>query len=40
MQFNSVNDQEQVCQVWRSVAWRGGAGRGMVLALGFVAGGA
>ena len=46
MQFNLVNDQEQVAQfvrrgvAWRGVALRGGAGRGVALALGFVAGGA
>ena len=40
MQFNLVNDQEQVAQfVRRSVAWRSVAGRGVALALGFVAGG-
>ena len=41
MQFNLVNDQEQVAQfVRRGVAWRGVALRGVALALGFVAGGA
>ena len=41
MQFNLVNDQEQVAQfVRRGVAWRGVALRGMALALGFIAGGA
>ena len=40
MQFNLVNDQEQVAQfVRRGVAWRGVALRGVALALGFVAGG-
>ena len=30
MQFNLVNDQEQVAQfVWRGVAWRGVAWRGV-----------
>ena len=31
MQFNLVNDQEQVavCQAWRGVAWRGVAWRGV-----------
>ena len=38
MQFNLVNDQEQVAQFVRlGVAWRGVAWRGM--ALGFIAGG-
>ena len=45
MQFNLVNDQEQVAQfVRRGVAWRSGAwhwrGIGVALALGFIAGGA
>ena len=41
MQFNLVNDQEQVAQfVRRGVAWRGVALRGVALALGFIAGGA
>ena len=46
MQFNLVNDQEQVAQfvrrglAWRGVAWRGVALRGMALVLGFIAGGA
>ena len=32
MQFNLVNDQEQVAQfVWRGVAWRGVAWRGVAL---------
>ena len=36
MQFNLVNDHEQVVQfVWRGVAWRGVALRCMALALGF-----
>ena len=45
MQFNLVNDQEQVAQfvrrsiAWRSVAWCSVALRGVALALGFVAGG-
>ena len=41
MQFNLVNDQEQVAQL-SGVAWRGVALRGvaLALALGFVAGGA
>ena len=42
MQFNLVNDQEQVAQfvwhgvAWRGVAWHGVALRCMVLALGFI----
>ena len=37
MQFNVVNDQEQVAQfVRRGVAWRGVAWRGVALALGFI----
>ena len=40
MQFNLVNDQEQVAQfVRRGMAWYGIALRGMALALGFIAGG-
>ena len=40
MQFNLANDQEQVAQfVRRGVAWHSVAGRGVALALGFVAGG-
>ena len=46
MQFNVVNDQEQVAQfvrhgvAWRGVAWRSVALQGVALALGFIAGGA
>jgi len=41
MQFNLVNDQEQVAQfVRRGVAWRSIASLGMALALGFIARGA
>ena len=41
MQFNLVNDQEQVAQfVRRGVAWRSVALRGVALALGLIAGGA
>ena len=41
MQFNLVNDQEQVAQfVRRGVAWRSVALWGVALALGFIAGGA
>ena len=37
MQFNLVNDQEQVAQfVRRGVAWRGAALHCMALALGFI----
>ena len=43
MQFNLVNDQEQVAQfVRRGVAWHGMGWRrlrGVALALGFIAGG-
>ena len=40
MQFNLVNNQEQVAQfVRRGVAWRGVALQGMALALGFIVGG-
>ena len=39
MQFNLVNDQEQVAQfVRRGVAWRSVALRGVALALGFIVG--
>ena len=41
MQFNLVNDQEQVAQfVRRGMAWHGVVLRGGALALGFIAGGA
>ena len=41
MQFNLVNDQEQVALfVRRGVVWHGVAWRGVALALGFIAGGA
>ena len=41
MQFNLVNDQEQVAQFVRhGVAWRSLAFYGMALVLGFIAGGA
>ena len=41
MQFNLVNDQEQVAEfVGRGVTWHSVALRGMALALGFIAGGA
>ena len=40
MQFNLVNDQEQLLHSLSGVAWRGVALRGVALALGFVAGGA
>ena len=41
MQFNLVNDQEQVAQfVRRGVAWHSLMLRGVALALGFIAGGA
>ena len=42
MQFNLVNDQEQVAQfvrrgmAWRGVVWRGVVWRGVALALGFI----
>ena len=39
MQFNLVNDQEQVAQFVR-LGWRGVAERGVALALAFIAGGA
>ena len=40
MQFNLVNNQEQVAQfVRRGVAWRGVALQGVALALGFIVGG-
>ena len=39
MQFNLINDQEQVAQfVRRGVAWRGVVWVGVALVLGFIAG--
>ena len=41
MQFNLVNEQEQVAQfIRRGVVWRSVVGRGVALALGFIAEGA